>query len=1217
MGAESEAELHVVVAGGVITAGEAHALAAEAAKDGQRLLDHLHAAGRISDPAFATLRAQAEAHVRDARTRDLARGKTTVRNINAEKTLSMELGPDGSPLRERNPVNLDDPNRFPVPDWDRYEPIRLLGQGGMGRVFLAKDLRLQRNVAIKFVRGNDPEDIRRVKAEARSQARVNDERVCKVFDVGEIEGRVYIAMQHIDGKRLTDLIDDLTIEEKVLVMRGAALGVNEAHRVGLIHRDLTPANIMIERGVDGELRPFVMDFGLARDWSTSHTMTGTVLGTPQFMAPEQARGEVKQLDRRADVYSLGATLYAVLTNHAPVEGGNALEILSKVSTVEPVRPRALVPDLPVDLEAIVLKCLEKDRGARYDSARALADDLDRFLAGLPVSARTVGRSYRLRKALRRHWQGIAATSIAVVIVGGALGFALRERQQASRREALARRFTEQVERIEAQARYAALAPIHDIAQDRAQIRTAMDALAAEINDEGDAALAPGHYALGRGYLALGDDAHAEAELRQAWALGFRDPRAAYALALALGHLYQYALRDIELLPAELRAARRAEVARRYRDPAREALRNSDGAEVPSREYVAALIAFYEGRLDDALHELDAIDSARLPWFYEAPLLRGEILRARVTASDGHAPPAQVAADLAAGRRAFAAAAAIGESDPAVHLALGELEYTAVRLQVYGGGEVTAPFTRGVEATGHALALVPQDVDALLLRARLSRRLAEHRGSRGEDASLLLAQAVGDAQRAVELAPARDDARFQLAQAYVQWGEDRQGRGEDPSEQLRKAVEVSDTVGAASRDATYYIHVGVLHTVWADYQDQHGEDSTRDRGLAIDAYTSAIKLSDSVGSAWLNLGNNYARRAASPRSADADADLRRAIDALEKGRALDPGGFAAAFYEGQAYARLADRQGARGEDPAPARARAIAMYELGLTVAPRASLLWNGISMVSTAQAKDAWARGDAPDLAHVRAITAATQAIAVAPDQAFGYNNLGVALLERAMSERSRGRDPRPAAGAAIAAFDRALGLMPDTPTILANLAAVRVVVAAAEVDRGVDPRAGLTLAQGEIGRALAQDPTFAPAVKLRAEVFATLARWQALSRPLTAGSFEAIAAAYREAIALDPTDLGAQLAFGGVCRRWADAALTAGVDPAAAIAEGLAVAERLCAARPQWSAACALRAGLRVARGKRRASTAAEQADAAQAAEELARYFASDRNLAQEWRVR
>jgi serine/threonine protein kinase len=310
----------------------------------------------------------------------------------------------------------------------------VLGRAAWAGV-LARDRRLERDVAMKFVRNDDPELARRVVAEARAQARVNDDRVCKVYEVGEVAGRVYIAMQYVDGKPLNELVGELTYEQKALVMRGAALGVHEAHRAGLIHRDLKPSNIMVERGADGALRPFVMDFGIARDWNESATATGTVLGTPQFMAPEQARGEIKQLDRRADVYGLGATLYALLTGKAPIDGDNPLVVLNRISIDEPPRPRTLDRDLPLDLEAIVMKCLEKDRGQRYDSARALADDLGRFLDGAPVQARgSAGRGDRRRKpapALARAGGGGAMLAIVAVAVG--YGGASGRRARAARR----------------------------------------------------------------------------------------------------------------------------------------------------------------------------------------------------------------------------------------------------------------------------------------------------------------------------------------------------------------------------------------------------------------------------------------------------------------------------------------------------------------------------------------------------------------------------------------------------------------------------------------------------------------------------------------------------------------------------------------------------------------------------------------------------------------
>ncbi|MFP2910662.1 serine/threonine-protein kinase, partial [Pyxidicoccus sp. 3LFB2] len=291
---------------------------------------------------------------------------------------------------------------FPVPGWERYQPVRFLGQGGMGQVFLAYDARLRRHAALKFVRDGDAGLTRRILSEARAQARVAHERVCQVYEVGEVQGLAFIAMQYVEGVPLNQLADSLTVEQLALLLRDAAEGVHAAHRAGLIHRDLKPGNILVERTGDGRLKPYVMDFGLARDWKEQGlTATGAVLGTPHYMAPEQARGEVSRLDRRADVYSLGATLYTLLTGQPPIPGDNGLEVLSNIATREPRPPRALNPALPVDLEAIVLKCLEKDRAARYDSARALAEDLDRFVSGEPVQARPTGPGYRLRKALRK------------------------------------------------------------------------------------------------------------------------------------------------------------------------------------------------------------------------------------------------------------------------------------------------------------------------------------------------------------------------------------------------------------------------------------------------------------------------------------------------------------------------------------------------------------------------------------------------------------------------------------------------------------------------------------------------------------------------------------------------------------------------------------------------------------------------------------------------
>lgn len=208
-----------------------------------------------------------------------------------------------------------------TPDaFGRYEQVEYVGQGGMAKVYKAYDATLRRTVALKFLLGESPELSERLLNEARAQARIEHENVCKIYEAGETDGKLYIAMQYIHGKTLRKLAPEISLEQKIRIVAQTAEAVHAAHRVGLIHRDLKPANILVERSQEGDLTPYVVDFGLARGPEAGGlTKTGTVMGSPWYMSPEQAKGNVSQLDRRSDVYSLGATLYEVLAGKPPFE----------------------------------------------------------------------------------------------------------------------------------------------------------------------------------------------------------------------------------------------------------------------------------------------------------------------------------------------------------------------------------------------------------------------------------------------------------------------------------------------------------------------------------------------------------------------------------------------------------------------------------------------------------------------------------------------------------------------------------------------------------------------------------------------------------------------------------------------------------------------------------------------------------------------------------
>jgi len=296
----------------------------------------------------------------------------------------------------------------PVPQrLGRYQIIEKLGQGGMGSVYKACDVSLDRVVALKVMEGigrTDGRAFARFQAEARAVAQLSHPGIVQIHDIGEQDGVVFLTLQHVGGGSLSQMLrreGPMAPERAARLVIEMARAVHAAHERGIIHRDLKPGNILLnEAGT-----PLISDFGLAklldpiRHDEQALTRTGELIGTPGYMAPEQVRGELATIGPATDVYGLGTILYECLTGRRPFQGGAAWSILHDVLSQEPPWPREIRPEVPVSLERICLKTLEKDPLRRYSNAAALADDLERFLAGNPILARPHNVWDRLRRLL--------------------------------------------------------------------------------------------------------------------------------------------------------------------------------------------------------------------------------------------------------------------------------------------------------------------------------------------------------------------------------------------------------------------------------------------------------------------------------------------------------------------------------------------------------------------------------------------------------------------------------------------------------------------------------------------------------------------------------------------------------------------------------------------------------------------------------------------------
>ena len=764
-------------------------------------------------------------------------------------------------MQFRTSPNLGQDGVLPFTGWDRYEIKSLLGAGGMGVVYKAWDPQLQRFVALKFLRHASLSEAVKEKflREARAQARIEHPHVCKIFEVGSAFGHPYIAMQYIEGKPLSQLRREMTVDQCVAVMRSLSDAVHAAHQLDLIHRDLKPANILVERGDDGRFRPFVLDFGLAREVASQGSSNPVAIeGTPSYMSPEQARGEVTALDRRTDVYGLGAMLYELLCGRPPFAGKSRMDVLLAVLTTDPTSPLQLNPRIPRDLAAIALKCLEKEPQHRYDSARALHEDLTRFRDGEPVLANAQSPLYRLLKRARKHklLVGVLVGALAFLITLLVIG--VRASLWATEEAHLAQQIGQDVKEMELFLRYAYGLPLHEPVAEKALTRARMQRIESTLPRLRIGGQALGHYALGRGHLVLHEYAPAEAQLQKAWELGMRAPELHYALGLALGERYRSALLDAQRQTAPSALDRRKQELRaQFLLPALTHLRESSGVRLEAPAYVEGLIAFYNEQPALALQKAEeALRQA--PWLPEPKKLMADVHYAKGFALRHEGKYAESRKELKAAVTLYQEAEAISRSDADIYVAEAETWAEVIKVDVNDGNNADEDFLLSQRAIKDLSQVLPGNAELYRISAHADLQFALSLMAVGKDPSQFLERAIASSESALALKSNQCNVLemmgFALLAKYLQ----QSNSSVDPSETVeKKAISVLSRAISCNPNSTLgHNQLGIVYCLQARNRSLRGIDTEPEYQMSIREFEKTIDISPQEDQPYTNILQLY-------------------------------------------------------------------------------------------------------------------------------------------------------------------------------------------------------------------------------------------------------------------------------------------------------------------------------------------------------------------------
>ncbi|MCJ8318172.1 MAG: protein kinase [Colwellia sp.] len=818
-----------------------------------------------------------------------------------------------------------------------FEVLEILGQGGMGAVYRAKDKTLERNVALKLLKtkagANQTSNVMLLD-EARMACKLNHPNIVTIYDVARAQNNNFIIMEWVDGQSLDQLIpvEGLPLETALDYARQIIDGIACAHQSQIIHRDIKPQNIMLT--VDGTIK--VLDFGIAgliahnddenkkqskplTPLQTGKTDTCVFTGTPGYISPEQALGR-KNLGQGSDIFSFGILLYQMLTGKRPFEGENGKERNQAIIIGDYAK---LPAHLPIDLRAIVDHCLAHAIEDRYQSSATLSNDLHNYLNGEPVSVIASRRYWLKKKTVKHKWPVML---LLLFSVGGITELVWQQVQahQQQVREQLLTTFTSRVESLEAKVQMSRMAPRHDISNETALWHQQIASLNNEIQTLGEAAYGPGHYAIGRMYYALQEYDKALTHSQQAWQSGFQQARVAYNLALSHGAIYQQQKAIINNHSSKsAKKDRMALLDKAHKQPAIEYL-NQGLAGSPYQSYTKALLQYYQGEEQQALTTLEQTDDLPV-WFYQHHILRGDIYLAKAEKAGASHSAKDKESNAALALQHYATAAAIGRSDLQLQLKPLAVYFRQLTNAVYGKQQnFDHTYQQAISFLDKAGIISPKDYQAYFIKGQLLSRKSAYQDQHAGDPIQTQQQAIEQLQLALVYSMDNPSILFSLGRAYFQKIKLLQDRDFPVEPEFDTAINIFEQIPKQSRDYFFFNSYANLlkelaikiakqqQTMLVNgnkreekkhaplFVDNFAEHFTK----AIKAYQQASALQPKRIGAKINLASIYLLWSEFIPPEQAQKKLQQAITAYKKAILLNPEHFVVNYYIGLTYRWLA-------------------------------------------------------------------------------------------------------------------------------------------------------------------------------------------------------------------------------------------------------------------------------------------------------------------------